>query len=139
MLSPTAQHQQYRRYRIDQHFGDREQVFIRLSLQYPYTGSANYYGNIGNSGNPPLTQKRQAGTFHNQFTISPTMILVGYGVFHQYGTRTAWSNGFDITTLGFPANFAAAQQVKAIPVVTIGKCQALATERRTTARSSTIR
>jgi hypothetical protein len=106
--------------RIDHHFGDREQFFVRGSLQYPYTGSANYYGNIGNAGNPPLTQERQAGTFHNQFTISPTMLLeTAYGVIHQYGTRTAWSNGFDITSLGFAPNFAAAQQVKAIPAITM--------------------
>ena len=106
--------------RLDQHFGDREQMFVRASLQYPYTGSANYYGNIGNSGNPPLQQERQAGTFHNQFTISPRMLLeTAYGVIHQFGTRTAWSDGFDITSLGFASNFAAAQQVKAIPAITI--------------------
>jgi len=106
--------------RIDQHFGDREQMFVRASLQYPYTGSANYYGNIGNAGNPPLQQERQAGTFHNQYTISPSMMLeTAYGIIHQYGTRTAWSDGFDITTLGFDPTFVAAQQVKAIPVITI--------------------
>jgi hypothetical protein len=106
--------------RLDQHFGDRDQAFLRLSLEYPFTGSANYYGNIGNYGNPPLTQRRQAGTFQNTYTFSPTLILeVSYGVSHQYGTRTAWSNGFDITSLGFASNFAQAQQVKALPYITL--------------------
>jgi hypothetical protein len=106
--------------RIDQHFSDRDQAFMRLSLEYPFTGSANYYGNIGNSANPPLTQKRQAGTVQNTFTFSPTLIFqVSYGIAHQYGTRTAWSNGFDITSLGFASNFASAQQVKAIPSISL--------------------
>jgi hypothetical protein len=106
--------------RIDRQFGDRDQAFIRLSPEYPFTGSANYYGNVGNCGNPPLTQKRQAGTVQNTFTFSPTLILEGsYGVVHQFGARTAWSNGFDITTLRFDPSFAAGQQVKAIPYVTI--------------------
>ncbi len=121
VLSPTAPNTNNTGdIRIDQHFGDREQAFIRLSLEYPFTGSPNYYGNIGNYGNPPLTQKRQAGTFQNTFTFSPTVIFsFSYGVSHQYGTRQAWSNGFDITTLGFSSDFAAGQQVKALPLVTI--------------------
>lgn len=107
--------------RIDKHFGDRDQAFVRVSLQNPFTGSANYYGNPGTYSNPPLTQRRQAGTAHNQFIYSPRILFeVAYGIIHQYGTRTAWSNGFDITTLGFAPNFAAGQQVKAIPYITIG-------------------
>lgn len=106
--------------RIDKHFGDRDQAFIRASLQYPFTGSANYYGNPGTASNPPLTQRRQAGTAHNQFIYSPNVLFeVAYGVIHQYGTRKAWSDGFDITTLGFAPNFAQGQQVKAIPLVSI--------------------
>lgn len=106
--------------RIDRHFSDRDQAFLRLSLEYPFSGSANYYGNLGNPANPPLTQKRQAGTLQNTFTFSPTLIFqVSYGVAHQFGTRTAWSNGFDITTLGFASDFAAAQQVKAIPAIAL--------------------
>jgi outer membrane receptor protein involved in Fe transport len=106
--------------RLDRHFGDRDQAFMRLSLEYPFTGSANYYGNIGNYGNPPLTQTRQAGTIQNTFTVSPTLIFeVSYGIVHQYGTRTAWSNGFDITSLGFDPSFAAGQQVKALPYITL--------------------
>jgi outer membrane receptor protein involved in Fe transport len=106
--------------RIDQHFGDRDQAFMRLSLEYPFTGSPNYYGNIGNYGNPPLTQTRQAATAQNTFTISPTLIFeVSYGVVHQFGTRTAWSNGFNISSLGFDPSFAAGQQVKAIPYITL--------------------
>jgi hypothetical protein len=106
--------------RIDKRFGDRDQAFVRASMQYPFSGSANYYGNPGTYSNPPLTQRRQAGTAHNQFIYSPRVLFeVAYGIIHQYGTRTAWSDGFDITTLGFAPSFAAGQQVKAIPYITI--------------------
>ena len=106
--------------RIDHQFSERNHFFGRYSIQYPFTGSANNYGNIGTPDNPPLTQKRHAATLQDTYTLSPTLILeVNYGLVRQYGTRTAWSNGFDITTLGFAPNFAAAQQVKAIPGITI--------------------
>jgi hypothetical protein len=106
--------------RIDHQFSDKNRFFGRFSIQYPFTGSPNNYGNIGTPDNPPLTQKRYAGTLQDTYTLSPTLILeVNYGIVRQYGTRTAWSDGFDITTLGFAQNFAAAQQVKAIPGVTI--------------------
>ncbi|MCU1258752.1 MAG: Cna B-type protein [Bryobacterales bacterium] len=106
--------------RIDHQFSDKNRFFGRYSIQYPFTGSPNNYGNIGTPDNPPLTQKRHAATLQDTYTLSPTLILeVNYGLVRQYGTRTAWSNGFDITTLGFAQNFAAAQQVKAIPGITI--------------------
>jgi hypothetical protein len=106
--------------RIDHQFSEKNHFFGRYSIQFPFTGSPNNYANIATPDNPPLTQKRHAATLQDTYTLSPTLILeVNYGLVRQYGTRTAWSNGFDITSLGFAQNFAAAQQVKAIPGITI--------------------
>jgi hypothetical protein len=106
--------------RLDHNFGDRNRLFGRFSIQYPFTGSPNSFGNIATPDNPPLTQRRYSGTLQDTFTISPTLILnLGYGITRMYGTRTAWSDGLDITTLGFAPNFAAGQQVKAMPVITL--------------------
>src|SRR6185312_11268527 len=106
--------------RIDHYFGERNRFFGRYSIQYPFTGSPNNYGNVGTSDNPPLTQRRHAATIQDTHTFSPSLILqVSYGLSRMYGTRTAWSDGFDITTLGFAKNFADAQQVKAIPAITV--------------------
>ena len=106
--------------RIDHNFSDRNRFFTRYSIQYPFTGSPNNYGNVGTPDNPPLTQRRHAATLQDTHTFSPSLILqVSYGLSHMYGTRTAWSDGFDVTSLGFAKNFADAQQVKAIPGITI--------------------
>lgn len=53
-------------------------------------------------------------------TLSPTLILsLNFSILYQYGQREAWSYGFDITELGFPANFRDGQQVRAIQVTTL--------------------
>lgn len=106
--------------RLDHNFGDRNRLFGRYSIQYPFTGSPNSFGNIATPDNPPLTQRRHAGTVQDTFTISPTLILnASYGITRMFGTRTAWSDGVDISTLGFAKTFADSQQVKAIPVITM--------------------
>ncbi|MBI2688958.1 MAG: TonB-dependent receptor [Acidobacteria bacterium] len=106
--------------RLDHNLSDRHKLFGRYSVQYPFVGEPNYFGNIGNSSNPPLTQRRHSFTLQDTYTFSPTLILnVNYGISRMFGTRTAWSDGFDVTTIGIAANFRDAQQVRAIPPTTI--------------------
>ncbi len=105
--------------RLDQYSG-RHHFFGRGSYQQPWVGEPNYYGGIGNPTNPPLLQRRRFAGVQDVYTVSPTTILTfNYNVVYQYGTRSAWSNGYDITQLGFPSNFRDGQQVRAIPVTTV--------------------
>ncbi len=106
--------------RLDHNFNASNRIMGRVSIQNPRTGEPNYYGNIGNASNPPLVQRRRSGTVQYTNTISPTMILnFHYGLSHMFGTRAAWSEGFDVTQLGFAANFRDGQQVRAIPVTSV--------------------
>lgn len=106
--------------RIDHNISERHKLFGRYSIQYPFVGEPNYYGNIGNSSNPPLTQRRHSFTLQDTYTFSPSLIFnLNYGISRMFGTRTAWSDGFDVTTIGIAANFRDAQQVRAIPPTSI--------------------
>lgn len=106
--------------RLDHNFTTSSRIMGRVSIQNPRTGEPNYYGNIGNASNPPLVQRRRSGTVQYTHTLSPTMIVnVHYGLSHMFGTRAAWSDGFDVTQLGFAANFRDGQQVRAIPVTSV--------------------
>ena len=58
--------------------------------------------------------------FKTSTRYSPTLIAnVNFSIVYQYGHRSGWSDGFDITQLGFPANYRDGQEVRAIPVTTI--------------------
>lgn len=105
--------------RLDHNFTSTTRIMGRVSIQNPRTGEPNYFGNAGNPSNPPLVQRRRSGTVQYTSTLSPTTILnLHYGLSHMFGTRVAWSEGFDVTQLGFSANFRDGQQVRAIPVIT---------------------
>lgn len=113
--------------RIDHNLSDRHKLFGRYSIQYPFVGEPNYYGNIGNSSNPPLTQRRHSFTLQDTYTFSPSLILnVNYGIARMFGTRAAWSEGFDVTSIGIASNFRDAQQVRAIPPTTISSMSPIA-------------
>ena len=105
--------------RLD-HYWNAHHFFGRGSYQQPFVGEPNYFGNLGNPTNPPLEQRRRYAGLQDVYTLSSTLIVnLNFNMLYQYGTRTAWSDGFDITQLGFPASFRDGQQVRAIPVTTI--------------------
>ena len=107
--------------RLDHYIGTKQQIFGRYSHQVPYTGSPNYYGNVGDPDAPPLTQYRHSGTVQYILTLNPNTILnLNYGITRMWGGRTAWGNGYDITQLGFPTGYAANQQVSGVPIVSVG-------------------
>jgi hypothetical protein len=105
--------------RLDQYAGAHH-LYLRASYQQPEIGQAYYWGNIGTPTNPPLEQRRRSGALQDVYTISPSLILnMNYAILYMYGHRTAWSDGYDITQLGFPANYRDGQEVRAIPVTSI--------------------
>jgi hypothetical protein len=104
--------------RLDQYAGAHH-LFGRGTYQQPEIGSPNVYQNLGSPSAPPLEQRRRQASLQDVYTLSPTLIVdLQYSIIYMYGHRTAWSNGYDITQLGFPANYANAQEVKAIPGIT---------------------
>ncbi|MBI4892964.1 MAG: TonB-dependent receptor [Acidobacteria bacterium] len=106
--------------RIDHYIGSKHKLFGRFSYQQPFTGEPYYFNNIANPGNPSLLQKRRSGALQDIWTVSPnTIVTFNYGLSRMHGSRTAWGEGFDITTLGFAPNYAQNQQVKAMPVVSV--------------------
>jgi hypothetical protein len=105
--------------RMDQYLGPHH-FFGRGVYQQPDIGSANYFGNIGASSAPPLQQRRRQAMIHDVWAVTPTLVLdLNYSISYQHGARDAWSYGFDITKLGFPAYYAAGQEVPAIPAITL--------------------
>jgi hypothetical protein len=103
--------------RMDQYAGAHH-LFGRGTYQQPEIGSPNVFSNIGSASAPPLEQRRRQASLQDVYTLSPTLIVdLQYSIIYMYGHRTARSDGYDITQLGFPSYYAGAQEVKAIPVI----------------------
>ena len=91
---------------------------------YLHYGSKEPGGNpltnlAGSSGSYLLYRKVDAIGIQNTITVNPTTVLtVGFG-FNRFPNDTRdISNGFDQTTLGFPASYVAAQSKKSFPRLT---------------------
>jgi len=114
--------------RVDRNMTDANRLFGRFSLQNPTVGEPNYWGNIANPTLPPLKQHRRSFTL--QDTHSFGLNLVGnfaYGIARMDGARRVWSYGTDVTQFGLPAYYRQAQQIPALPAITVAGKSGLVT------------
>ena len=95
--------------RVDQQWSKKWHSFVRFSH---FAGTNTYLQDYGNASpaspggyNGPTTSTAYSLSFDNTVNFSPS--LVGefrYGFSKSTAVRTAFSQGFDPTTLGFPAD-----------------------------------
>ncbi|HEY1731155.1 MAG TPA: TonB-dependent receptor, partial [Terriglobales bacterium] len=92
--------------RVDQQFTGKWHSFLRFSH---FAGSNTYLNDFGNVASPggyngPTNSTAYSLSFDNTVTFSPTLLgEFRYGFSKATSVRTASSQGFDLTTLGFPA------------------------------------
>jgi hypothetical protein len=91
--------------RVDQQFSTKYHAFLRFSH---FNGTNTYVSDFGNVASPggyngPTHGNAYSLSFDNTVTFSPTLIgEFRYGFSKSTSDRTAASQGFDPTTLGFP-------------------------------------
>lgn len=105
--------------RVDQQWTQKFRSFVRFSHS---SSDNNYLQDFGNDNpaspggyNGPSTGTAYSLSFDNTLTLSPT--LTGefrYGFSKSTSVRTAFSQGFDPTTLGFPADVKSQSQANAL-------------------------
>jgi len=115
--------------KIDHNVSAKWRVFGRLSHHIDNNTPPNNFGDDAlkvaefsnwNGGGIQST-KSWSASLDNTISISPTLIAnVRYGFGRVNIHRTPYSDGFDITTLGMPAAFAATLPVKEFPHFEIG-------------------
>ena len=99
--------------RVDEQFSSKYHAFLRFSH---FAGSNTYISDFGNVASPggyngPTQSAAYSLSFDNTVTFSPTLIgEFRYGFSKSTSVRTASSQGFDPTTLGFPTNVTAEAQ-----------------------------
>jgi len=118
-LDPTKAH----RFdvRLDYYMSEKQRFFTRFSYGRSFNASVHAFSN---GWDPYYAQNITNGRnfiIGDDYTISPTTVLqLRYSFTRHYENQGGdpKQNGFDITTLGFPASLAAAQAYKTFPLAT---------------------
>ncbi len=111
--------------RLDYQQGERQNLFARYSYEDLFFSNAqifgpsnmwdaNYYQNVTHAFNTVVA---------DDVTLSPTSVLaIRYNFTRHFENQTGdpRQTGFDLTTLGFPASLAAAENYKTLPIIYFG-------------------
>ncbi len=106
--------------RMDYDKSEKQRLFARFSFDRLSTAGVNAFNN---DWDPNYAQNITNGRnfiIGDDYTINPTTVLqLRYSFTRHYENQGGdpQQNGFDITTLGFPASLAAAQAYKTLPIV----------------------
>jgi hypothetical protein len=94
--------------RIDHDFTAKWRMFLRFSHSTDVNNPLNDYGTAASQGwGGPTSGGAWSGSMDHTITISPTFVAdFRYGVSRSNVYRYPYSQGFDLTKLGFPQEFA---------------------------------
>ena len=90
--------------KVDHNFSEKWKMFVRFSHSWSTNKPLSDYGNVASQGwGGPTTGGAWSGSMDHTVTINPTFLLdLRYGVSRATAVRDTYSNGFDLTSLGFP-------------------------------------
>jgi len=125
LVSPNISQDRFRNWigRVDQSAGQNEKLFFRYAhnRRNQFDNTANGFAVPGMDAQDPLTRLNDNAVIDSTTILSPNTVFdfrVGYTRFIQAAYRTRVT-GYDITTLGFPASFAAEQFVNQPPRIDV--------------------
>jgi hypothetical protein len=105
--------------RVDYYRSERQRLFSRFSFARLSTAGVNAFGNDWDPDYAQNITNARNFIIGDDYTINPTTVLqLRYSFTRHYENQGGdpQQNGFDITTLGFPASLAAAQVFKTLPI-----------------------
>jgi hypothetical protein len=91
--------------RVDHNWTPKVRTFARVSTGWSNSISFNGFGNIAtSSGSGPGSGRQTQLSLDNTITLSPTLIAnLRYGFGRTRSTSLPFSDGIDLTSLGFPS------------------------------------
>jgi hypothetical protein len=104
--------------RADHNFSDKWRTFGRFSVNWSSGRPLNTFNNVASPVGGPSTNRNYNIALDNTYTVSPTTLVnLRYGFGRGANYRGTYSDGFDVTTLGFPRYLleAAATQALVFP------------------------
>jgi hypothetical protein len=107
--------------RIDWAKSEKQRIFGRFSFDRLFNSTYNAFGNMWDLNYAQNVTNGRNVLLADDYTLSPTAVLqLRYSFTRHYENQGGdpRQNGFDITTLGFPASLAAQEVFKVLPFVT---------------------
>jgi hypothetical protein len=104
--------------RVDHVINDRHRLFVRGSVYRRDSDYNNYFNNLATGSLFQFLSR--SGVIDHVYTMSPTTVLnlrYGYNRFIRVDNMNPEANGFDLTSLGFPAalNNAISEDIRRFP------------------------
>jgi hypothetical protein len=107
-------------FKVDHNFTSSHRLFLRYNFLDTDGGAPDSWGNKATPVNSPMRNKAHNAVLDYTQTIgSATVVNARYGISRLLALRPGYSNGFDISTLGFPKEIAQVAQVAVIPTFSI--------------------
>jgi carboxypeptidase family protein/TonB-dependent receptor-like protein len=114
--------------RVDHVFSDRWRTFVRYSFSDEEGLPFNSFGNAASSagGDGPTFTRTHSLSIDNNYTLGPSWVLnVRYGLNRRLVDRLPISAGFDLGSIGFPANVIDTADAFEFPRVNVQNFQSL--------------
>src|SRR3984885_12032361 len=105
--------------RVDYYQSEKQRLFSRFSYDRLFQAGFNAFNNAWDEDYAQNITNGRNFIIGDDYTINPTTVLqLRYSFTRHYENQGGdqQQNGFDITTLGFPASLAAAQVFKTLPI-----------------------
>ena len=105
--------------RMDYYKSERQRFFSRFSFARVFLSGVNAYGNDWDPNYAQNNTNSRNFIIGDDLTINPTTVLqLRYSFTRRYENQGGdpAQNGFDITSMGFPASLAQAEAYKLIPI-----------------------
>jgi len=103
--------------RIDRHISDRQNLFGRFSYDNQATNTANAFSNIASPDSGISGGRSRGATLDDTYLIGGWVLHGNYGYIYFANPRDSNSQGFNLTTLGFPPSLAAQSQFPIFPLI----------------------
>jgi hypothetical protein len=113
--------------KFDHQFSSNHQTFTRLNIGDAYFNFNYDFDGIATPGRNVVNRPNKGLAFNDTYLISPETTLdtrIGYAFGKEQ--QRPYSNGFDLTSLGFPASYLRNVQAAAIPTIRVTGFQGLA-------------
>ncbi|MCL5745042.1 MAG: TonB-dependent receptor, partial [Acidobacteria bacterium] len=103
--------------KIDRRISDRQNLFGRFSWHNMDASAANDFHNIGSPNAGSVGRHNRSATLDDTYIVGRWVLHGNYGYAYASLLTYADSDGFDLTTLGFPAAMKQASQFQMFPYI----------------------
>ena len=103
--------------RIDRHISDRQNLFGRFSFDNQNTVTPNAYGNVASPDWGVSGGRARGVTLDDTYLVHGWVLHGNFGWTYAANPRDSNSEGFKLTTLGFPASLEAQAQLPIFPLI----------------------